>query len=126
MSLQERIPGPRASAVDLFVSEGSALVTPAGELDISNAGELREQLARPDVLAARQVCVDLNMVGFLDSTCIVSSSPRASGYGLTAVHSLWRVMHAEPFNAGSSSKGCSSTSKLGRPVHQDEGGQKRS
>ena len=70
MSLQERIPGPRAPAVDLFVSEGSALVTPTGELDISTAGELREQLARPDVLDARHVCVDLNTVGFLDSTCI--------------------------------------------------------
>ena len=70
MSLQERIPSQRASVVELFVSEGSALVTPAGELDISNAGELREQLARPDVLDARQVCVDLNMVGFLDSSCI--------------------------------------------------------
>ena len=70
MSLRENSPSRRASVVDLCVSEGSTLVTPAGELDISNAGELREQLARPEVLGARQVCVDLNMVGFLDSSCI--------------------------------------------------------
>ena len=70
MSLQEKVPSLRTSVVDLVVSEGSAVVTPAGELDISNAGELREQLARPEVLGARQVCVDLNRVGFLDSSCI--------------------------------------------------------
>ena len=70
MSLQENSPSRRASVVGLVVSEGTALVTPAGELDISNAGELREQLARPEVLDARQVCVDLNLVGFLESSCL--------------------------------------------------------
>ena len=70
MSLQERNPGRGASVVALLISEGSALVTPAGELDISNAGELREQLARSEVLHARQVCVDLNKVGSWTRHCI--------------------------------------------------------
>lgn len=84
MSLQEDIHIQRASVVDLFLSKGSALVTPAGELDISNAGELREQLARPEVLDAHQVCVDLNLVGFLESSCldlIVSACKRIRATG---------------------------------------------
>lgn len=70
MSLPESTPRERTSVVDSFFSEGSALVVPAGELDISNAGELREHLARPEVLGALQVCVDLNLVSFLESSCI--------------------------------------------------------
>ena len=50
MSVQENIASRQASVVDVVVSEGSALVTPTGELDISNAGELREQLAVPRYL----------------------------------------------------------------------------
>jgi anti-anti-sigma factor len=70
MSLHETISLRRGPLVDLSFSDGSALVALAGELDISIAGELREQLARPEILLARQVCVDLNRVGFLDSSCV--------------------------------------------------------
>jgi anti-anti-sigma factor len=55
---------------DVCVSDGAALVTLAGELDLSTAEELREQLAHPEVLSARAVRVDLSRVSFLDSVII--------------------------------------------------------
>ncbi len=47
--------------------DGVILVSPKGEMDVSNASELREGLARPDVLSAQEVRVDLSQVSFLDS-----------------------------------------------------------
>ena len=55
---------------DVCVSDGVALVTLAGELDLSRAEELRERLAHPEVLRARAVRVDLRRVSFLDSVII--------------------------------------------------------
>ena len=50
--------------------DGVNLVSPKGEMDVSNASELREGLAWPDVLSAPKVQVDLSQVSFLDSTNI--------------------------------------------------------
>ena len=50
--------------------DGVILVSPKGEMDVSNASELREGLAWPDVLSAPKVRVDLSQVSFLDSTNI--------------------------------------------------------
>ena len=84
MPLQAKGSFRRPPTVDLSFSEDSAHVALKGELDISMAGELREQLARPEVLGARRVCVDLNRVDFLESSCIdliVSTCKRVRGSG---------------------------------------------
>ena len=50
--------------------DGSVLIKLSGELDISNAGELREVVARSEVLDAPVVYVDLSAATFIDSTTI--------------------------------------------------------
>lgn len=71
MALQEENSLEQTDLVpDVCVSDGVALVTLAGELDLSRAEELREQLAHPEVLSARAVRVDLRRVSFLDSVII--------------------------------------------------------
>jgi anti-anti-sigma factor len=71
MALQEENSLEQADLVpDVCVSDGAALVTLTGELDLSRAEELREQLADPEVLSARAVRVDLSRVSFLDSVII--------------------------------------------------------
>ncbi len=84
---------PDLSVSDLSVSEGVALVTLAGELDLSRAEELREKLAHPEVLSARVVRVDLNRVSFVDSVIIgviVSACKRmrAAGCSFSVVCAL--------------------------------------
>ena len=71
MALQEENSLEQTDLVpDVCVSDGVALVTLAGELDLSRAEELRERLAHPEVLRARAVRVDLRRVSFLDSVII--------------------------------------------------------
>jgi anti-sigma B factor antagonist len=71
MVLPEENSSERADLVaGVCVSDGAVLVTLAGELDLSRAEELREQLAHPEVLSARAVRVDLSRVSFLDSVII--------------------------------------------------------
>jgi anti-anti-sigma factor len=62
----ERADGPG----DLSVSDGTAMLVLSGEFDLSNAGQLRERLARDDVLQAGAVRVDLTGVTFLDSVIV--------------------------------------------------------
>ncbi len=57
-------------AVDVCGSDGAVLIALAGELDLSTAEELREQLAGPEVLSAREVRVDLSRTSFVDSVSI--------------------------------------------------------
>jgi anti-sigma B factor antagonist len=71
MTLQDENSSAQADVVaDVHVSDGLVLVTLAGELDVSRAEELREQLAHPVVLSARAVRLDLSRVSFLDSVII--------------------------------------------------------
>lgn len=71
MAIQKAIPGEmQNSSGDLCVSDGTALFALCGELDVSNAEELREQFARDEVLSARVVRVDVTQVSFLDSVII--------------------------------------------------------
>ena len=71
MALQEEHCAEQADLVpDVSVSDGAALVTLAGELDLSRAEELREQLVHPEVLRAHAVRLDLSRVSFLDSVII--------------------------------------------------------
>jgi anti-sigma B factor antagonist len=85
MALQEENSSEQPDLVaDLCVSDGAVLVTLAGELDLSRAEELREQLAHPEVLNARAVRVDLSRVSFLDSVIIgviVTACKRARAAG---------------------------------------------
>lgn len=50
--------------------DGVVIVSFTGELDLSNAENVRETLGRPDVLNAPSVNVDLTHATFLDSCCI--------------------------------------------------------
>jgi anti-sigma B factor antagonist len=50
--------------------DGSVKLMLAGEFDLSTAADLRAHLARPDVLGAKKVQVDLGRVTFLDSSSI--------------------------------------------------------
>jgi anti-anti-sigma factor len=71
-------------ASDRFVSDGTAFVTLAGELDLSRVAELREQFGDPQVLSARAVRLDLRRVSFLDSVIIgviVTACKRARAAG---------------------------------------------
>jgi anti-sigma B factor antagonist len=64
----------------------SFLVSFSGELDISTAGEIRERLARPEVLDAPVLHVDLTEATFIDSSAIgllVSACKRIRGSGGT-------------------------------------------
>jgi anti-sigma B factor antagonist len=71
MAPQEENSSDQADRVhEVCGSDGTVLVTLAGELDLSRAEELREQLAHPEVLSARTVRVDLSRVSFLDSVII--------------------------------------------------------
>ena len=85
MALQAENSLERADLVpDVSVPDGVVLVTLVGELDLSRAEELREQLAHPEVLCARAVRVDLNRVSFLDSVIIgliVSACKRVRATG---------------------------------------------
>jgi anti-sigma B factor antagonist len=66
------------------VSGDTALVVLAGDFDLSRAEELREQLARPEVLRARAVRLDVTRVDFLESVTIgliVASCKRARAAG---------------------------------------------
>jgi anti-anti-sigma factor len=94
MAHQEAKSSGQADPVpNLCVSDGAALVSFAGELDLSRAEELREQLADPQVLRARAVRVDLSRVSFLDSVIIgliVSACKRmrAAGSSFSVVCAL--------------------------------------
>jgi anti-anti-sigma factor len=71
MALQEENSSDQTDLVpDVCVSDGAVLVTLAGELDLSRAEELREQLAHPEVVGAPAVRVDVRRVSFLDSVII--------------------------------------------------------
>ena len=66
--------------------DGLVLIELSGELDISNAGEVRERLARPEVLDAPVVQVDLSEATFIDSAIIgllVSACKRVRASGGT-------------------------------------------
>jgi anti-anti-sigma factor len=66
------------------VSGDTAVVVLAGDFDLSRAEELREQLARPEVLRAGAVRLDLTRVDFLESVTIgliVASCKRARAGG---------------------------------------------
>jgi anti-sigma B factor antagonist len=94
MALQKVNSLKRADLVpDVCVSEGVAVVTLAGDFDLSRADELREHLAHPEVLSARSVRVDLSRVSFLDSVIIgliVSACKRmrAAGSSFSVVCAL--------------------------------------
>ena len=85
MAIQEETSVEQAKlASDRFVSDGAALVTLAGELDLSRVEELREQFADPQILSARSVRLDLRQVSFLDSVIIgviVTACKRARAAG---------------------------------------------
>ena len=70
--------------LSVCVADGVAVVTLSGELDLSRAEELREQLAHPSLLRAPAVRVDLSLVSFLDSVIIgviVSACKRVRAAG---------------------------------------------
>ena len=76
---------PSFTDVSAEVDE-SFLVSFSGELDLSTAGEIRERLARPEVLDAPDVQVDLTGTTFIDSSAIgllVSACKRIRGSGGT-------------------------------------------
>ena len=58
------------SALELSttVSQGTAVVTLEGELDLAGAAALEEALATPEADAARAVVLDLRDVEFMDSS----------------------------------------------------------
>ena len=58
--------------IDLHVDEQSGwhVVSVAGEIDITTAPQLRDQLAELIEAGHDRIVVDLNQVGFLDSTAL--------------------------------------------------------
>ncbi len=77
--------------------DGAVIVSLTGELDLSNAENLRETLVRPDVLNAPSVNVDLTQARFLDSCGIgllVSACKRlrasGAGFSVSCGHSMAR------------------------------------
>lgn len=62
--------GPAEISVEVLDEGVVTVVSLAGELDLANAGELRECLVSPEVFDAEQVHIDLTKVTFLDSSSI--------------------------------------------------------
>lgn len=72
MAIDDDAPKTRAEFIAEVQEEdeGEVLVSLNGELDLSNAGALRELLVSPVVLDARGVRISLREVTFIDSSII--------------------------------------------------------
>jgi anti-sigma B factor antagonist len=70
MAVAEQDLGSTEFGFEICDADEVTLVELAGELDLATAPQLRECLARPEVLDSPVVCVDLGNVTFLGSTGI--------------------------------------------------------
>lgn len=78
-------------------SDGSSVVTPVGEVDLSNVGRLRDVLNELFLHAGADVVVDLDEVTFIDSAglgALISARRRAYGVNgsLTLVCTQERIL----------------------------------
>lgn len=80
--------------------QDTAFVRVEGEVDVSNAGELRDELDRALVSGAHAIEIDISQVPYIDSTGIgvlVGTAHRASDKGIELVvskpqHNVARVL----------------------------------
>lgn len=80
-----------ALTVNAHSENGTVLVSVEGEVDVSNAGQLREELDRTLAGDAKAVTIDLSQVPYIDSTGIgvlVGAAHKAKdkGVGLTVAN----------------------------------------
>lgn len=73
-----------ALTVKTHIDNGTALVSASGEVDVSNAAQLREELDRALGTDATNITIDLSQVPYIDSTGIgvlVGAAHRAKDKG---------------------------------------------
>jgi anti-sigma B factor antagonist len=83
--------------VETGAADGYAVVTPVGEVDLSNVGRLREVLNELYLRAGADVVVDLDQISFIDSAglgALIGARRRAYGVNgsLTLVCSQERIL----------------------------------